>query len=938
MQEIWGALFIFVICPLLGSLPLIEALFWLATGQRLSRLGTGNISVSAAFYHGGTWLGIGAVITEALKGILAVVITRYFFPVGSAWELLALIAVVMGRYWGGKGAGVTNALWGLLFHDPLGTSLALITGMLSFTVLRDRASGRLAGLFWLVVILTVRHSWVSGYWLGILALAGTLVTILQKIPDDLDLETSTASPETQKMFRFFRGDQAILTLNRRLKPEKVGAKAATLATLKRLGYPVAEGWILRPGDDPELLISRLQPSAHQPLIVRSSALGEDTPTASAAGQYTSVLNVTDTPALAVAIRRCMESYNSPNALLYRQNQGQAEQAIAVLIQKQIKGVFSGVAFSRDPVNPNHGAVLIEALPGEAIQVVSGHRTPERYRVFLDNPVGIEGTGDIPPQLLEKVAQLVRELEGLYHGIPQDLEWSYDGQELWLLQLRPITTLAPIWTRKIAAEVIPGVIRPLTWSINRPLTCGVWGDIFTLVLGKEAADLDFAETATLHYQRAYFNASLLGTIFRRMGLPPESLEFLTRGAKFSKPSFLATLKNLPGLLRLFQRERNLEKDFQQGEHNHFTPLLERLDKQDLNPLDNQELIQGIARILDALEKATYFSILCPLSLAIRQALAKVSLEQLDNSLAPEVASLRSLQDLAQEVKKITSNQENLFDFLEGNSSGKKILSEFQKWLEEYGYLSEVATDIAVPRWRDNSEFVRNLFIQFVNGNSNYSINSNKKYKNLQRRLDLKNKVTRIYSKLLAHLRWHFLALEANLINQGKLRELGDIFFLSYGEIKAIVAGEILEINLSDRHQEYEENLVISHVPSVVYGNSPPREILATPRDNPQRKLQGIGASAGQVSGKIKILHSLGEIEAIAPETILVVPYTDSGWAPWLCQAAGIIAEVGGVLSHGAIVAREYRIPAVMDVDKARQILRDGQRVRIDGQKGSVEILD
>ena len=98
------------------------------------------------------------------------------------------------------------------------------------------------------------------------------------------------------------------------------------------------------------------------------------------------------------------------------------------------------------------------------------------------------------------------------GIPQDIEWSFDGQQLWVLQSRPITTLLPIWTRKIAAEVIPGVIRPLTWSINRPLTCGVWGDLFTTVLKDRAADIDFSQTATLHYMRAYFNATLLGDIF------------------------------------------------------------------------------------------------------------------------------------------------------------------------------------------------------------------------------------------------------------------------------------------------------------------------------------------------------------------------------------------------------------------------------------------
>jgi pyruvate,water dikinase len=78
--------------------------------------------------------------------------------------------------------------------------------------------------------------------------------------------------------------------------------------------------------------------------------------------------------------------------------------------------------------------------------------------------------------------------------------------------------------------------------------------------------------------------------------------------------------------------------------------------------------------------------------------------------------------------------------------------------------------------------------------------------------------------------------------------------------------------------------------------------------------------------------------IDPATILVVPYTDAGWTALLTKAGGIIAEVGGSLSHGAIVAREYGIPAVMDIPHATQGLRDGQRVLLDGQRGWIEILD
>jgi pyruvate,water dikinase len=104
----------------------------------------------------------------------------------------------------------------------------------------------------------------------------------------------------------------------------------------------------------------------------------------------------------------------------------------------------------------------------------------------------------------------------------------------------------------------------------------------------------------------------------------------------------------------------------------------------------------------------------------------------------------------------------------------------------------------------------------------------------------------------------------------------------------------------------------------------------------RVLVGIPASRGQAIGKVKIVRNFQEAGEINKQTILVVPYTDSGWATILVRAGGVIAESGGKLSHGAIVAREYGIPAVMDIHGATDLLRDGQKVRIDGSRGTVEM--
>jgi len=104
LMQVWGVFLILVLGPVLGALPLIEWIVRGLTGKRLSKLGTGNVSVSAAFYHGGRTAGILAVLSEAGKGLAAVMLTRQFFPAGSQWEVVALRALVMGRYWGGRGA------------------------------------------------------------------------------------------------------------------------------------------------------------------------------------------------------------------------------------------------------------------------------------------------------------------------------------------------------------------------------------------------------------------------------------------------------------------------------------------------------------------------------------------------------------------------------------------------------------------------------------------------------------------------------------------------------------------------------------------------------------------------------------------------------------------------------------------------------------------
>ncbi|MEM8505016.1 MAG: glycerol-3-phosphate acyltransferase [Cyanobacteria bacterium P01_D01_bin.1] len=1010
MPQVLGALLIFTLVPLLGALPLTGWIVRLLTGKQLRQLGTGNVSVSAAFYHGGTVAGILSVAIEAFKGIFAVLLARYFFGDDSVWPVLSLMFVVMGRYWGSQGAGTTNVAWGFFAYDPIVAGLTFLLSFVGFTLLRMRNQGKLFVLVLMPVLTALRHPTEGMRILIVACLSGLVAWIYQKIPDDLELSAASSTGESRRMFRFFQGDRALHSLTEPLNADKVGPKAATLSHLHALGYPVPPGYVLPAGDDPAALIKAVFPNPNlspgltvdngsasgstsgstsgsasdrgPAVVVRSSATGEDRLNASAAGQYVSVTEVTSPQALEQAITVCLNAYNAPSAVRYRQDRDLPEGKMNVLVQPHIFGTYSGVAFSRDPVTHIGDAVVIEALPGDASQVVSGQITPERYQVSVDElPEGshwqmaqettlaVQGYGQAPKELIGQVAYLARHIENSFHGVPQDIEWTFDGEQLWVLQSRPVTTLMPIWTRKIAAEVIPGAIRPLTWSINRPLTCGVWGDLFTTVLKDRAEGIDFSQTATLHYARAYFNATLLGDIFTRMGLPPDSLEFLTRGAKFQRPPLLTTLRNLPGLLRLLGQENSVPTQFAEADSKDFAPALARWKAQPVSELSDQAVIARIEEILVLLKQATYFNILAPLSLALRQAVLKVDLATLDGSRNPEVRALEEIKQMAVQLRsrlpelglksplnpnlETPNNSASLFAALSEHPEGHVVFDQIDRFLDRYGYLSEVATDIAVPTWRESPQPVRELLTQYLlkpestqdtpsAAEWSRSLKPTWKSKQVQSRLDLKGRVAEVYDRLLANLRGCFVELEGRWLSTGQLDSQGDIFFLPWSDIRTQISepatpSELrLRIHLEKvRWQSQKEH----RVPYLIYGQAAaalPANAAMQPISTGM--LKGIGASVGQVEGTVYVLETLsGNIADISTSTILVVPYTDAGWSPLLARIGGLIAEVGGQLSHGAIIAREYGIPAVMNVSDATQKLTTGQRVRIDGQSGTVEIL-
>ncbi len=194
-----------------------------------------------------------------------------------------------------------------------------------------------------------------------------------------------------------------------------------------------------------------------------------------------------------------------------------------------------------------------------------------------------------------------------------------------------------------------------------------------------------------------------------------------------------------------------------------------------------------------------------------------------------------------------------------------------------------------------------------------------------------------SLLLARVRALLGPVGEDLVRAGRLELSSDIFFLTLPEAHDALSGADLRPLIRERRSLYEQELARRHVPLVLLsdGTEPPfqQPIDAAAQD----ALQGAPASPGIVTAPARVVFDPQDARLESGE-ILVAPSTDPGWTPLFLRAAGLVMEVGGVMAHGALVAREYGIPAVVGVPHATERITTGMRITVDGTHGTVLIED
>lgn len=643
-----------------------------------------------------------------------------------------------------------------------------------------------------------------------------------------------------------------------------------------------------------------------------------------------------------------------------------------------------------------GHMVVELAPGSGEKVAQGEVTPARFA--LDGATGEarrddvgEARAELTPEAFRALAALGTRAEELF-GAPQDVEWAEDGETVWLLQSRPITGkvegaartgILERWTPANSQEALDDPVTPLTYSFLRPAIERGRRAVFDLL---EVPDPP-GEYMRLIDGRIYFNVEYFKTFLERVpGIPTEIFDQLIFGEgvgpeatiRFPTPPLTwRTAKIVSVIARRWLLAKGRMDRFVRG----FSERLREIARVDVAGLAEEALLAHLHRVSGELETGFNLHVLgTAMAGGHHLLLAKfLKSEGLGEGLATAdelvaaaagIETARSAAAIFALAERAARMPEVRRRLLEGQAVGPETAdgAEFQAalaaFLAEFGHRAEKEAELAAPRWREDPSFVLRLVRRFLEDRgvlrspetTEAALRARKRalLERLEReiarrwgvlggawrRAVLRRLVrwAERYAPYRENLRFHalrayekvrevFLEMGRRLAARGALARAEDVFFLEADEaFAALRSGERLSDRAALRRAAYERWL----------REGAPREGSAprpASRDG-RRYLEGVPVSGGVVTGRIRKVETLEQALALEPEEILLARVASPAWTPVFFLAKGVVLDVGGMLSHCAVVAREYGIPCVVGTKTATALLNDGDLVTLDANVGRV----
>jgi phosphohistidine swiveling domain-containing protein len=745
------------------------------------------------------------------------------------------------------------------------------------------------------------------------------------------------------------------------------------------------------------------------VAVRSSATAEDLASASFAGQYESYLNV-DRDGVHDALRLVWASlwYPAPRAYRRFRDIDEVDLTMAVVVMRMLDPTHAGVLFTVDP-GGTADAVRLEVVEGLGEQLVSGERTPDAHVIARAGIV--DAFAAISAPLADLAREAVRLEEAL--GGPQDIEFAVHDDELYLVQARPITTTVDevrtddgfdfscghetTYTTAGIAEMLPGVLLPLSWGINSWLVENGFRYLFDL-LGGGADVLTHGNALIGRFRgRAALNLDAMRAAAGSIpGGSPEELEQQYFGealpsAEINRCCDEATDRSgksnpLQGVKVLKARRKAAE------ESEIVIQAVDRVveNEPDLAKLSDDDLLAYWNRILHlaqrvvavevavaAMASAAYRSVELFLSRYLDAATASQAVQELTSTDATDHRSrvALALEDVishiaADDTLRVAAVEDwcEAREQLEATERGPAVLDEFTRALARAGSTGVFAG----PTWDEVPNLAWMTVYQELTDPSETGASRHRQEKRieLERVLvrDPRWRWSRFVTGQLMDVRRKFLNREAadaaeflqrrehtkaavlilggvvrranveigrRLVEKGRLEAVEDVELVAVGEIEMLVGGDgpTLETLAIRRRRSIEAEQ--SGALPLVWTGEPPE---TTPADIHGERFEGWSASPGRYEGPARVVDSPATSH-LRRGDVLVATTTDASWAPLFTAAGAVIVEQGGPLSHAAIVARELGMPAVANVPGliARLRAEEGQaHLVVDGTAGVVTI--
>jgi phosphohistidine swiveling domain-containing protein len=733
------------------------------------------------------------------------------------------------------------------------------------------------------------------------------------------------------------------------------------------------------------------------VAVRSSATAEDLPDASFAGQQETFLSIVGSVNVMEAVRRCWASLWTERACAYRAKMGYDHLGVslAVVVQAMVEADCSGVLFTIDPLASRDYSILINASYGLGESIVSGKVSPDNFLVskgpglhvlqstigsketFLrsrtdgktetcQTPASMRSVACIGKRQLSDLKRLGLAVEAHY-GSPQDIEWAFENKRLYLLQARPITTTGSL------ARGDAGSKQPRSTSPQKKISASARQLMDTLHEHCPDALLPLEFDGIVSIQQQKFDImSSLG-----LSLPKaSSVLSLDRHGVVAADAY-STRLSFRILLFPFLLKKYLATHTNEWAARSIEPLLARraeIHALDIEKLDSTALsshIEETFRIVEAQSAVRFRAHLFPMILlgkilSLRLKLAGLpagttetdllgGLEYKSAKIDGDLYLLAEAVEALPLVKKllIEAAPERFLETIVSVEGGSAIKTKLESFLKEHGARTpKTFLPFANLSW---SECPRDLVVA-LSAIVRSGISSKRAAlvrKSAEKTEAIKRKVRRslfggkgflrsieryqacfiarelgLYEIESTYVLLRALAAEAGkrLAISGFLPDKTDIRFARMHEAVAALRGkQAADLAEAVARRKAGRARAVS-------------EWGATERETPDAEaLTGVPSSAGIYEGPARLVLGTADFSKMEAGDVLVCPYTDPTWTPLFSLAGAVVAESGGPLSHAAIVAREYDIPAVMGVSGALTALSNGQRVRVDGSRGTVRRL-